>query len=85
MKKLCLAAGALLLAGCGEVIDVRESTVNYQGESYPVRTETVRSGGRTYDVSRVRVGARTEQCIIDSPGDCEAAAARAKMSPDLAR
>jgi hypothetical protein len=83
MKKLLCAAGALLLAGCGEVIDVRESTVQYMGDTYTVRTETVRSGSRTYDVSRVRVGARTATCLVNSPGDCEAAVARAKTPPDL--
>lgn len=79
---LCVAAVA---SGCGEVLETRLSTVTYQGDSYTVRTETVQVGDRVYDVSRVTVGAVTKQCLVDSPGSCEAAVAEAKEPVDRNR
>lgn len=67
----------MLLNACGEVLNVRTSTVEYLGRSYTVTTETIQSGNRTYDVSRVRVNGRTVTCLVDSPGDCEAAVEQA--------
>lgn len=59
------------LSACGEVIAERQSTVEVNGFQFPVRTQTVRTGGRTYDVSRVRVNSVWRQCDISLRGDCE--------------
>lgn len=66
-----------LAAACAEVVDERQSTITVQGKSYPVITQTLRSGNRTYDVSRVRTGVLNRQCDINLTGDCEAAAREA--------
>jgi len=63
-----------LLVACGEVIDERRSSVTVYGDSYTVVTQTIKTGSRSYEVSRVRVGSRTQQCLVNSPRSCEAAA-----------
>lgn len=65
------ATACLLVFACGEVENVRYSTVTTLGETYEVRTRTVTQGGRTYETSAVKVGPYYFPCVLDSPGDCE--------------
>lgn len=76
---LPLAFGALAaasLAGCGTVQNETYSTVSTFYNTYQVRTRVIEQGGQTYTTSSVRVNGFYYPCLIDSPGDCEAAARR---------
>ncbi|GFE51237.1 hypothetical protein So717_29900 [Roseobacter cerasinus] len=77
MKPALLILPMLMLTACAEVLSERTSTVEVRGKTYPVKTQTLKAGERVYDVSRVNVRGRTERCLIDSPGDCQAAALEA--------
>ncbi|MEM6888465.1 MAG: hypothetical protein AAF636_10045 [Pseudomonadota bacterium] len=79
---LSLSLPLTILTACGEVIDTRTSTVTYQGRPYTVVTETIQTGSETYDVSRVQVRGGSRTCIVDSPGDCEAAIAAGRRHGD---
>lgn len=77
MRPALLLLPMFLLTACAEVLAERTSTVEVRGKTYPVTTQTLQVGERVYDVSRVNVRGRTERCLIDSPGDCQAAALEA--------
>lgn len=71
-SKATLLFCASLVAACAEVSNERLSTVTVNGKEYPVKTQTVQSGGRTFDVSRVRVENLNPQCDLSLSNDCEA-------------
>ncbi|WP_298839116.1 hypothetical protein [uncultured Roseobacter sp.] len=67
------------LAACASVSNERTSTYTVDGQVYPLRTQTVTSGSRTFDTSSVRVRGMWFQCLPASPGSCEAAVRLAKQ------
>ncbi|WP_187429471.1 hypothetical protein ROLI_032610 [Roseobacter fucihabitans] len=81
-KMAFISATALLALGaCATVSSETISTVVVDGEAYDVRTRTIEGANGSYETSSVRVNARYYLCILDSPGDCEAAARRGLEDP----
>lgn len=72
MKRFIFLSCITLIAACAEVSDERFSSVTVYGKEYPIKTMTINSGGRTYEVSRVRVENLNPQCDLSLNGDCEA-------------
>lgn len=79
-RRFVTFAVVLSVAGCGNVVDEQRSTINVDGKTYPLVTQTVESGGRAYEVSYVIVKNERRQCIPESPGDCAAAARESRRS-----
>lgn len=61
------------VSGCSQVISEQQSTITVDGRTFPLITQTMQSGDRTFEVSFVVVKNQRRQCLKDSPGDCEAA------------
>ena len=76
-----IIVGAVLLAGCGEVISEQRVPAQlnsgfYRGEQYEVVTQTVQSDSGTFERSFVVYRGRQAVCRVDSPRDCELTAQR---------
>jgi len=80
VRKLLGLATVLLVAACAQVTNERRSTIDVDGRTFPLVTQTVQSGNRTYDVSYVIVKNERRQCRPESPGDCEATAKETRRS-----
>lgn len=77
----CLIIGAVLLAGCGEVISEQRVPAQldsgyYKGEPYDIVTQTVQGDSGTFERSFVVYRGRQAVCRVDSPRDCELTAQR---------
>jgi hypothetical protein len=80
--KAALAACALLLSACATVTNETFSTIMVDGESYKVRERTLEGRNGPIKQSSVWVKGGYSLCIIDSPGDCEAAIRNARSRFD---
>ncbi|WP_299968997.1 hypothetical protein [uncultured Roseobacter sp.] len=76
-------AAVLSLSACAEVISERTSTIQHERDTLTVRTQTLQVGERVYDVSRVEWRNRSQRCLVDSPGSCQAAASELKNDARL--
>ena len=75
-------AALLCLGACGvEIQNETYSTVSTFDDTYDVRTRNLlRADGSSYQSSAVEVRGYWYPCLIDSPGDCKAAAERGEAT-----
>lgn len=82
LAKAALAICAILLSACATVSDETFRTIMVDGESYQVRIRTLEGQNGPVKQSSVWVKGGYSLCIIDSPGDCEAAIRNARSRFD---
>ncbi|MCV3270552.1 hypothetical protein [Roseobacter sinensis] len=70
----------LAVGACATVADERLSTIVVDGREYTLRTRTIDGPTGTYETTSARVRGKHFICIIDSPGDCEAAVRQGRES-----
>lgn len=80
--KAALATCAILLSACATETGETFSTIMVDGESYQVRERTLEGRNGPFKQSSVWVKGGYSLCIIDSPGDCEAAIRNARSRFD---
>jgi uncharacterized protein YceK len=73
---MLLPIAALLLGGCATVLDETRQEIVVNGKTYEVRTRTIEGPQGTYVSSAAIVYGSAHPCILNSPGDCEAAVRR---------
>lgn len=69
----------LALSACSNVVNEQSTTAFLTaginaGEEYQIRTRTFQGSSGTFDQTTVVYRGISKVCILDSPGDCEAAA-----------
>lgn len=82
LRKLTVIVAMVSVAACSTVIDERRSSIVVDGKTFPLVTQTIQSGDRTYEVTYVIAKNERRLCIPDSPGDCEGAAKESRRSGD---
>lgn len=71
----------IAVAGCGTVEDVQRTTIEVDGRAYTLETREITTGNRSFNQTAAVVRQRRVTCLIDSPGDCEAAVREARSRP----
>lgn len=69
---------AVLLAACATVIEESTSTITVDGRSYDLRERRLDGPNGPVKQTSVWVKGGYSLCLIDSPGDCEAAVRNAR-------
>lgn len=82
--KLCnwIVCAAVVLAGCGQVVDETFGSIVVDGQTYEIRNRVIDGPNGTYTHSSVIVHNKPQICLPDSPGDCRAAVKNALNNND---
>lgn len=76
--RILLVACVVLLAACSAVIEESTSTITVDGRSYDLRERILDGPNGPVKQTSVWVKGGYSLCLIDSPGDCEAAVRNAR-------
>jgi hypothetical protein len=80
--KVVLGVCGIVLCSCGTITEQSQSSIMINGRSYELRDRTVQGISGSYRQTSIKVNNSYRDCLIDSPGSCEAAIRRGNKSSD---